>query len=142
MIAPDPVHCFSITFIGASFICKTAQSLNRTRTRDELSRRPKRNENKLNKSSLINRMVACENCSRYLVFLYTTKLITDHKPLVPLINTFKSCIDKSPIRCKRLLLRLCRFNAVAEYCRGNDGTMLVSLAAFPARQISNMIHAV
>ena len=77
---------------------------------------------------------ACERFSRYLVGLDSFKLITDHKPLVPLIN--KSDINKSLIRCQRLLLRLRRFNAVAEYCKGNAGTMIVSdcLSRAPRKQ--------
>lgn len=83
---------------------------------------------------------ACERFSRYLVGLDSFKLITDHKPLVPLIN--KSDIDKSPIRCQRLLLRLRRFNAVAEYCKGNDGTMIVSdcLSRAPRNQYDTHAH--
>ena len=46
------------------------------------------------------------------------KLITDHKPLVPLINTRE--MANTPARCQRLLLRLMKFNAVAEHCPGKE----------------------
>lgn len=91
-------------------------------------------------SECLSLVFACERFSRYLVGLDSFKLITDHKPLVPLIN--KSDIDKSPIRCQRLLLRLRRFNAVAEYCNGNDGTMIVSdcLSRAPRNQYDTHAH--
>ncbi|MCG8079184.1 MAG: DDE-type integrase/transposase/recombinase [Candidatus Thiodiazotropha taylori] len=79
---------------------------------------------------------ACEKFSRYLIGLDSFRLITDHRPLVPLIN--KSDIDQTPVRCQRLLLRLRRFNAVAEFCKGSD--MLVSdcLSRSPVKQCESI----
>ena len=65
---------------------------------------------------------ACDRLQHYLTGLPTFRLITDHLPLVPLVNS--KDISKAPPRCQRLLLRLMRFNAVAEHHPGK--TMHVS----------------
>ena len=56
---------------------------------------------------------ACEKLSRYLVGLSEFKLLTDHRPLVPLMNT--RSIDDTAIRCQRLLMRAMRYNPIVEY---------------------------
>lgn len=61
---------------------------------------------------------ACERFQKYLVGMDTFKLITDHKPLIPLINS--KDLDTVPVRCQRLLLRFMRFNAKAEYAPGKS----------------------
>ncbi|GFO14288.1 Pol polyprotein [Plakobranchus ocellatus] len=43
-------------------------------------------------------------------------LLTDHKPLVPLINS--KDLSETPIRCQRMLIRLMRYKPKAEYRPG------------------------
>ena len=43
-------------------------------------------------------------------------LQSDHKPLIPLINT--KCLTDAPIRCQRLLMRLSMYSVKAEYVPG------------------------
>ncbi|KAL6470492.1 hypothetical protein MHYP_G00216110 [Metynnis hypsauchen] len=59
---------------------------------------------------------ASERFYQYLCGLERYKLLTDHKPLVTLINS--KDLDTTPIRCQRLLIRLMKFNPVAEYVPG------------------------
>lgn len=52
----------------------------------------------------------------YLIGMDSFKLITDRKPLLPLINS--KDLDAVPIRCQRLLMRLMRFGVKAEHAPG------------------------
>ena len=61
---------------------------------------------------------ACDKFDRYLCGLSQFKLITDHKPRVPLINN--KDLDNTPLRCQRLLMRLMRYNTKAEYSPGKS----------------------
>ena len=59
----------------------------------------------------------CEYFAQYLVGSKPFTVHTDHKPLGPLVNSRD--LDRVPLRCQRLLLRLARFDVTAEHvpCR-------------------------
>ena len=63
---------------------------------------------------------ACERFDTYLMGLDTFTLLTDHKPLVPLINS--KDLSETPIRCQRMLIRLMKYKPKAEY---RPGTTMV-----------------
>ena len=61
-------------------------------------------------------------CEKFDCGLEGFKILTDHKPLVTLIN--EKDLDRVPLRCQRLLMRMHRYNATAEYAPGK--TMVIS----------------
>ena len=71
----------------------------------------------------------CEKLSRYLYGLESFKVLTDHKPLVPLIN--QKTLDEVPIRCQRLLIRMMRFNPLAVYTPGKSLLIADTLSRHP-----------
>ena len=59
---------------------------------------------------------ACERFDLYLMGMPNFSLHTDHKPLVPLVNTRD--LSEAPLRCQRLLMRLMRYKPHAVYQPG------------------------
>ncbi|KAL6482004.1 hypothetical protein MHYP_G00100840 [Metynnis hypsauchen] len=72
---------------------------------------------------------ACERFDKYLFGINNFRLITDHKPLVPLINS--KDLDNVSIRCQRLLMRLMRFSGLAEYAPGKTLAVADALSRGP-----------
>ena len=72
---------------------------------------------------------ACEKFSRYLCSLKSFPMMTGHRPLVPLIN--QQDLDKVPLRCQCLLMRLMRFKPKAEYVPGTELVLADTLSRNP-----------
>ena len=70
----------------------------------------------------------CERLLSYLMGLSTFKLLTNHKPLAPLIN--QRDLAKTPLRCQRLILR---FNPQAELVPGRQMVVADTLSRSPLK---------
>ena len=78
---------------------------------------------------LLASLHACTKFERYLVGLPEFTLYTDHRPLVPLLN--KKDLADTPIRCQRMIMRMMRFNARAEYTPGKNLVVADTLSRAP-----------
>ena len=77
---------------------------------------------------------ACEKFERYLVGLGSFTALTDHRPLVALVNT--KDLQETPLRCQHLLMRLVRYNVTAEYAPGKDMVVADALSRSPLNRES------
>ena len=81
-------------------------------------------------------VLGCERFSRYLIGLPQFMIETDHKPLIPLINTRD--LSDTPLRCQRLLMRLAAFNIVAKYVQGKDMHVSDALSRDPLKSADSV----
>ena len=80
----------------------------------------------------------CEHFRQYVYGGANFTLHTDHKPLIPLINTRD--LGTVPLRCQRLLIRLLRYNVHAVYVPGKDLTVADALSRAPVPDSSNSME--
>lgn len=79
---------------------------------------------------------ASERFYMYLCDLESYRLLTDHKPLLTLIN-YRD-LDRAPLRCQQLLIRLMKFNPVAEYVPGKNLIVPDALSRHPEPKVDDM----
>lgn len=72
---------------------------------------------------------ACEKFSHFLSGLSNFTLLTDHKPLVPLL--MEKDLDQVPLRCQRLIIRMMRFNPTAQHVPGKSLIIADHLSRHP-----------
>ena len=63
--------------------------------------------------------------------------MTDHKPLVPRMN--KKSLDDCPLRCQRLLMRLLKLKAKAEYHPGKMLFVADTLSCQPLKVLEETV---
>ena len=71
-------------------------------------------------------------CERFHGFVYgdpSLTVHTDHKPLIPLINTRD--LNRVPLRCQRLVMRLMKYNPAAVYIPGKQLVVADALSRAP-----------
>ncbi|KAK3762997.1 hypothetical protein RRG08_041613 [Elysia crispata] len=73
---------------------------------------------------------ACERFDRYLMGPDSFTFYSDHKPLIPLINS-KDLLE-TPLRCQRMLIRLLRYKPVAIHQPGKMMVTSDTLSRSPA----------
>ena len=71
---------------------------------------------------------ACERLYEYLVGLHF-HMVTDHKPLVPILST--KSLESLPLRVQRFRLRLMRFSFTISHVPGKDLTIADALSRAP-----------
>ncbi len=74
---------------------------------------------------------ACEKFDRYIRGHADVTLLTDHKPLVPLINS--KDLDETPMRCQRLLMRLMKYKLIAKHVPGKEMVISDTLSRSPLK---------
>ena len=70
------------------------------------------------RKELLASVWVCDKISRYLIGLESFCLQTDHKPLISNISVRD--LDKAPIGCQHLLMKIMRFKVKAKYVRGKQ----------------------
>ena len=82
-------------------------------------------------------LAATWSCERFKQFLIgvTFKLETDHKPLIPLLNSKE--LHLAPVRCQRMLMKLSRFSFEAEYVPGKFMVVADALSRAPMGRYEN-----
>ena len=87
------------------------------------------------KKNILVKSLLVRNLKRYLVGLLCEKVLTDHKPLIPLL--MKRDLADTPVWCQRMLMRLMRLNIVAEFIPGKDLIVADALPSSPGTDDSS-----